>query len=271
MSTLALGTSPNCHLHFSTLASVFSAASGMSKTAPCILPMRKRPRANTIATPYDSARLPFAKKLRSQSYPHSTISLRRPAVVIFQQDASGRPTILARPPRSSARTLRKAAILNRARRHGWTVPSPNLPGTKPDIINCEDTRGEADELIARRIQNTRAPLPPSPLGLSNYEELDQWHGYHRQYDDDDPGGVFDVPEDDDSDQPYSDFNFLDPETSGSPEEDDDDYDNPFPILPTRLHKSDQQPEVGAAASSLPVATGCSPNWTAAAGEVRCGG
>jgi len=192
--------------------------------------------------------------------------------VLFQQNASGRPIILARPPRSAAHSLRKAAILNRARRRGWTVPSPNLPGTRPEIINLEDTRGEADELIARRIQTTRPPLPPSPLGLSNYEELDQWHGYHSQYDDDDPGGVYSVPGDEDDDQLYSDFNFLDPETCGSLEEEDERYDNPFSILPTELHKPDHQPDNGVVAKPLPVTTGCSPNWTAAAaGEVRCGG
>jgi len=232
--------------------------------------MRKRLRANTFAAPYDSTKLPFAKKLRSQSYPHSTIPLRRSAVVFVQQNESGRK-FLKRPPHSAARSLRKAAILNRARKRGWVVPSPNFPGSKVDSINLEDTRGEADELIARRIQTTKPPLAPSPLGLSNYEELDQWHGYHDHFEDADPGGVYSVHDDDDNDQLYSDFNFLDPEAGNSLEDDDDDYDNPFSALPTNLPKSNRPANGGGAEHPQLVTTVCSPNWTtAAAGEVRCG-
>jgi hypothetical protein len=247
----------------------------MSGVSPYILPMRKRQRAHSLASPCDIARPPFPKKLRSQSYPHSTIPLRRSAIVFLQPGRAGRPAIVTRAPRSLARSLRKAAILNCARKKGWTVPSPHLGGSSPENINLEDTRGEADELVARRVQSEKSPLRPSPLGLSNYEEFDQWHGYDDQFDDDDPDTEYSVDREEEGDELYCDFNILDPDSSGTKDDDDDDdddddYDNPFSVLPTELHDSDKPPD-NSTAQSRPAVTGCSPNWCSSGnnGEVCC--
>jgi hypothetical protein len=231
--------------------------------------MRKRERTHNSTTPSELARAPLPKKLRSQSYPHSTIPLRRSTVVFLQPGVAGRPAILTRAPRSFARSLRKAAILNCARKRGWTVPSPHLRGTSPDNINLEDIRGEADELAARRVQAEKSPLPPSPLGLSNYEEFDQWHGYNDQFDEEDLDGLYGELREEEGDELYCDFNILDPDSSSAKDEEDD-YDSPFPVLPTELHHSEKSPD-NSAAVNRPAVTGCSPNWCSShtGGEVCC--
>jgi len=178
---------------------------------------------------------------------------------------------VSRPRVAVGGSLRKAAILNLARKRGWTVPSPDLPESRPESVNLEDIRGEADDLVARRIQaSTRAPRP-SPLGLSNYEELDQWHGYHHDdFDEGDPGGVY-AQDEDDGDELYSDFNFLDTASTGSREDDmDDDYDNPFTVLPSDLPRRKSAEE--GTSSDRPPGSNCSPNLCIAThgpGRIRC--
>jgi hypothetical protein len=271
MSTLTVYP-PSCHQSFTTsLLSVWQ----YSMAPPDILPMRKRHRPQSTSPPSGRPSVsPAYKKLRSHSLPQSVIPLRRAPVILLQPgppNASRRPTVIAaRPLRIASRSLHRAAILNRARLRGWKVPSPGLSGARTENINLEDSRGEADELAARRVQTSRPPLPPSPLGLSNYEELDQWHGYHDQFDEGDPGGVYSTQDGEDGEF-YSDFNFLDPDAGASEEAADEDYDTPFAVLPTELPKqskpSDDENATGEQSKN------CNPNWCSSPknDEVYCGG
>ncbi|KAH0547863.1 hypothetical protein GP486_008396 [Trichoglossum hirsutum] len=86
--------------------------------------------------------------------------------------------------------LRKAAIMNRIRKHmaeGRGVKAPTL-------IKQYDTITPAQ--LPRR---PFIPLPPSPLGLSNYDVLDMEDELRNECCDDDEGPLV-----------YSDFNFLEP-------------------------------------------------------------
>jgi len=101
--------------------------------------------------------------------------------------------------------LRKAAIMNRVRRR--------MDAAK-DFMRLEQERRSRERLSLREIvlQKPRCfdfPLPPSPLGLSNYDALD--------LDDD----IYDEQEDDVDKVSaiYSDFNIMNPTTSEG-----DDYD-----------------------------------------------
>lgn len=186
-------------------------------------------------------------------------------MVFLQPGPQGRPVAVSRPraPRSS---LRKAAILNLARKNGWTVPSPDLPQSRPESVNLEDIRGEADDLVAKRMQASTRPPRPSPLGLSNYQELDQWHGYHDDFDEGDAGGVY-AQDDEDGDELYSDFNFLDTASTGSMEEDDEDYDDAFTVLPSDLPRR-KSAENGVGHAERPPGTNYNPNLSLAHGPGR---
>jgi len=122
-------------------------------------------------------------------------------------------------------------------------------------INFEDVRGEADEVIARRLAARKQHQQPSPLGLSNYAAFDDWHGYGEEADDD-----FDefikVPEADEGDEIYSDFNFLDPDSTVPKE---DDHDDAFAVMHSDFVKTDG-PSHSLAAASLDPLFYLSPNW-----------
>jgi hypothetical protein len=109
------------------------------------------------------------------------------------------------------------------------------------------------------------------LGLSNYEELDQWHGYHDQFDEGDPGGAYSTQDGEDGEDGEGyDFNFLDPEAGDSEEAADEDYDTPFAVLPTELPKQSKSSDENASGDQ---SKNCNPNWCSSPknGEVCCGG
>jgi len=117
------------------------------------------------------------------------------------------------------------------------------------LVDQEVVVGEAETLVALKRDTGRSPLPPSPLGVSNYDALDDWHGYDEE--DDDPcQSHFPAPDKSyypvdsaykpnaKTDEVYSDFNFFDPD-SNIP--DDDDFDDPFAVLPPELLKINSLP------------------------------
>jgi hypothetical protein len=160
--------------------------------------------------------------------------------------------------------LRKAAILNRARLGGLESPKAVVVRAgaeekkrerdgKLDVIPVvnlagrEDPTGYAERSTALRRDSAWSSPPPSPLGVSNYDALDDWHGYDD--DDDDPDqSHFPAPEKSyysvqlaSSDKPevvYSDFNFFDPDSTNPK---DEDFDGPFSVLPLELLKASRPP------------------------------
>ncbi|RDL39535.1 Uncharacterized protein BP5553_03875 [Venustampulla echinocandica] len=100
--------------------------------------------------------------------------------------------------------LRKAAIMNRVRMRMDAAKS---------FIRLELEKGQAAhsfrEIMLQKPRSHEVHLPPSPLGLSNYDALDledEMDDYHRD------GGI------DGASSIYSDFNIMNPITS-----DGDDY------------------------------------------------
>jgi hypothetical protein len=100
--------------------------------------------------------------------------------------------------------LRKAAIMNRVRKR--------MDAAK-DFIRLEQEKGRAllsfREIVLQKPRIHELPLPPSPLGLSNYDALDLEDEFD-DCEDDAMDGVSAI---------YSDFNIMNPITS-----DGDDYD-----------------------------------------------
>jgi hypothetical protein len=166
-------------------------------------------------TAYSDSFLPPVKRLRTLDQLAPTISLRQ-ARIIFLRGRS-----LTRQTPSVDQGLRKFAILNRIRQLGWTVPSPNFDSKPLQSVAV------ADEIVAIRLTTSRYFLPRSPLGLSNYEDLDQWNEDDDQFDYGDPGGS-DL---DEEDVFHSDFNFLDVDEEGSTDEEYN--DSPFSIIASR--------------------------------------
>jgi len=103
--------------------------------------------------------------------------------------------------------LRKAAIMNRVRMR--------MDEAK-DFIRLEHERGRAKlsmrEIVLQKPRTHEPPLPPSPLGLSNYDafDLEDEINAHEDYHEDGTDRVSGI---------YSDFNIMNPITS-----DGDDYD-----------------------------------------------
>lgn len=243
----------------------FSSTVGLSSDISIQPPLppprnRKRPRPSTWLS-HDDPVLPSTKKRRLRlvlitsplSRPFST-----PASYIADHGKS-RIAIWAKARHLRGRSLRRAAILNSARRNGWGVgTSPNSSAfedrvwsdettTKKELKDGvgpdEDVQGEADLLGAiRQDRNNNGLGVPSPLGLSNYDAFDDWKGYTISHHDDDPLGSSRVPQaqyidEDEEEDVYSDFNFLDPVVS-SPQEDDE-YDDPFTVLPPEWYRDDR--------------------------------
>jgi hypothetical protein len=100
--------------------------------------------------------------------------------------------------------LRKAAIMNRVRKR--------MDAAK-DFVRLEQERGRAflsfRKVVLQKPRIHEVPLPPSPLGLSNYDALD----LEDEHDDGEDEGA------DGESAIYSDFNIMNPITS-----DGDDYD-----------------------------------------------
>jgi hypothetical protein len=96
----------------------------------------------------------------------------------------------------------------------------------------ERVQGEADSLVNLPPHAKPEPLPPSPLGLSNYDALDEWPSH---FDDESNGeqdsGYFGGSGADSGDTFYSDFNFFD---SDSEHPKDEEYDDPFSVLPSQV-------------------------------------
>ncbi|KAG9237734.1 hypothetical protein BJ875DRAFT_357084, partial [Amylocarpus encephaloides] len=100
--------------------------------------------------------------------------------------------------------LRKAAIMNRVRKR--------MDAAK-DYIRLEQERGRAAlslrEIVLQKPRIHEMPLPPSPLGLSNYDALDLEEAFEH-FEDDGMNEMSAI---------YSDFNIMNPISS-----DGDDYD-----------------------------------------------
>jgi hypothetical protein len=100
--------------------------------------------------------------------------------------------------------LRKAAIMNRVRKR--------MDAAK-DFMRLEQEKGRAQlsfrEVVLQKPRIHEMPLPPSPLGISNYDALELEDEFD-DYDDDGNEGSSTI---------YSDFNIMNPITS-----DGDEYD-----------------------------------------------
>jgi hypothetical protein len=177
--------------------------------------------------------------------------------------------------------LRKAAILNRARLGGLespkavvvraraeekkreregkldVIPVVDLAGPDDPKGDAEperpttlrrDPNGDAERSLTSRRDSAWSSPPPSPLGVSNYDALDDWYGYDEEEDDDPDQSHFPAPDKSyyslqlaGSDKPevvYSDFNFFDPDPI-LPK--DDDFDDPFSVLPLELVRASRPP------------------------------
>jgi hypothetical protein len=165
--------------------------------------------------------------------------------------------------------LRKAAIMNRVRRK-------TLERKDSAISVGEDERREAREAVLgemkagaavapglgpnaiRHSDESRWSVPPSPLGLSNYDALDDeddWYeSYHEEEESDPlpamPKARQDVQHESKDKQQksyYSDFNFFELQARKEGEDgggdDDDDDDDPFHlnVLPSEIVKEKRPP------------------------------
>jgi len=226
-------------------------------------PLRTRKRArHTTGLSSDDTVLPSTKKRRLRLY-LITSPLSRPfskPASYIADHGSSRLAVWAKSRHLHGRSLRKAAILNRARRNRFGFDSsPNATAFQEKVWNdedrsratlkegigpVEDVQGEANLLGAIIKDHVSDGFSvPSPLGLSDYDALDDWRGYSTTHHDDDPGGSTRVPQTHDADEDddvYSDFNFLDP-VLASPHEDDD-YDDPFSVLPPDWYGYDETPK-----------------------------
>jgi hypothetical protein len=126
--------------------------------------------------------------------------------------------IWAKGRRLDKNLLRKAAIMNRVRINLDTAKASCA--TAYAIKQEEVARGTPAlrQVIVQKPRCYDAPLPPSPLGLSNYDaldledELESFGDWSEEHDDDD--GSYCGP------SIYSDFNVMKPMTTS----DGDDYD-----------------------------------------------
>jgi len=168
------------------------------------------------STTYSGSFYPPVKRLRTTpDQPGSTVDLHRARIFFLRSRA------LTKRELGLEQSLRKFAILNRLRIFGWSIPQPKAVSIIPQPA------AGIDEIVAIRLTSSKLCLPRSPLGLTDYEEPDQWNADDDQFDFGHPGG----PELDDEDVFYTDFNFLDAEEESST---DDEYlDSPFSIIPTR--------------------------------------
>ncbi|KAF2666978.1 hypothetical protein BT63DRAFT_416055 [Microthyrium microscopicum] len=224
------------------------------------LKTRKRARPTTFLSADDPI-LPSTKKRRLRLY-LITSPLSRP----FSNPASyiadhgrSRIAVWAKARNLHGRSLRRAAILNRAHRNRTGF------GSSPNATSFEQRLWKDESQSNDRLREGDGPLEdvedeglligaiihepgvagftiPSPLGLSDYEALDDWRGYSTNNHDEDPIGSIRIPqlyEEDEEDEVYSDFNFLDPVLT-SPNEDDD-YDDPFSVLPSDWYDEPPKP------------------------------
>jgi len=223
-------------------------------------PLKVRKRARPTFLSPDDPILPSTKKRRLRLYlitsPLSS-PFSNPASHIADHGSS-RIAVWAKARHLQGRSLRKAAILNRARQSRlgfgsspnatsfearvWKDGNQSSATLREGVGPVEDVQSEADLLGAITHEHIADGFSiPSPLGLSDYDALDDWRGYLTTHHDD-PGGSIRVPqthEVDEEDDVYSDFNFLDPVIT-SPIEDDD-YDDPFSVLPLDWYDEPPRP------------------------------
>ncbi|KAE8450921.1 hypothetical protein EG329_005361 [Mollisiaceae sp. DMI_Dod_QoI] len=131
-----------------------------------------------------------------------------PASNIANRGLSKIPVWGAKNKALGKNVLRKAAIMNRVRRR--------MDAAK-DFMRQEQERSRERlslrEIILQKPRCLDFPLPPSPLGLSNYDALDLDDDIYNEHNDDDEAV-------DKVSAIYSDFNIMNPTTNN----DGDDYD-----------------------------------------------
>jgi hypothetical protein len=231
-----------------------------------IISLRKRPRTSSLLALDSSNGIKRARQRVSVG------EFRTEASVTTKALPAQRFTILLKASSPPPRSLRKDAILNNLRRQGWAVPVPplSLEAEKSNSGGKALTLRVKTDDLDKKFQNngnempSRRTPPPSPLGLSNYHALDDWSGYNDEFDQDDheesSKNTMDwstMEGDDEDEDVYSDFNFLDSDPSeGSTEEK---YDDPFSVLPTELTPPTTPVESPPRRRSS-TSTTCSPNW-----------
>jgi hypothetical protein len=156
--------------------------------------------------------------------------------------------------------LRKAAIMNRVRRRtlereawlrkdsGISVGNDGRAGVRKVVFGDVEMQGPNAFGNLYTAQND-AELNPSPLGLSNYDALDDEDGFY----DDEHRYCSSCPSSpkkeqstkhktDDDDEYYSDFNFFDASKEEGPESDEE-YDDPFSlsVLPAGIAREKRPP------------------------------
>jgi len=265
-------TSPIITMNFSTfdapLSTVFT-----FKATPVALPTlhfrkhlhRRSPKRSRPVADVDDLISESKKKRRLRlllitsrlSRPFST-----PATHIVDRGAS-KIAIWAKQKHLAPQVLRKAAIMNRVRRK-------TLERKDSAISVGEDPRKEVreackEEMKTMEVVDTTAfglgpnavkytdeakySVPPSPLGLSNYDAFDEEDDWYESYDDDEEGGSgLEMPKKEagllreDKQSYYSDFNYFEFPVPKAEEEEDDD-DDPFhlSVLPSEIIKEKRPP------------------------------
>ena len=214
--------------------------------------LRKRPRTSSLLA-IDSSTQNASKRPRPRGLISATLVETRTGSSMTIRPPP-RFAILMKAVSPPPRSLRKEAILNSLRLQGWAIPVSPLSldgsskGSKSIFFNKTE---EPDEKFPNEKIISRPNAAPSPLGLSNYDELDDWNGYDDEFE-----GTKDFDFDSDTQgQVYSNFNFLDSDSSSS----NDPYDDPFSVLPTELTPPTTPTECQPSICSSKITT-CSPNW-----------
>ncbi|KAJ5050589.1 uncharacterized protein L3040_002466 [Drepanopeziza brunnea f. sp. 'multigermtubi'] len=109
----------------------------------------------------------------------------------------------------SKNVLRKAAIMNRVRRR---------MDAARDFMHTEREKARERlsirEIVLPKPRHLDAPLPPSPLGLSNYDAFDLEDEAREDWDDEEGGSGSKI---------YSDFNIMNPTSERNEDDALDDY------------------------------------------------
>lgn len=208
------------------------------------VPKRSRPTADVdllVSGSKKKRRLRLLLITSRLSRPFST-----PATHIVDRGGS-KIAIWAKSRLVAPQVLRKAAIMNRVRR----TTLERKDGVSGDVRDVREGVRDAlkGEMEVTRVEDVAAlglgpnavkymeeevySVPPSPLGLSNYDALDDEDDWYASYDDEDDDGYSagtHMPKEEmelhrEDKSYYSDFNFLESRASSTHEDADD--DDPF--------------------------------------------
>jgi predicted small lipoprotein YifL len=244
----------------SSLATVFKFTAGSIDHGPLSFPAsakvapRSRKRTRALADIDDQP--PGSKKKRRLRLLLITSRLSRPfstpATHIVDRGPS-RIAVWAKQKQLLPQALRKAAIMNRVRRkslerEAWSRKDSGISVGEDERVVVrkavlEGMKVEGPNAFGKALHPPTSveynPVMPSPLGLSNYDALDDEDGYY----DDEHLYCSSCPNSPKKEKPlerkkngdyYSDFNFFD--HTPNDRESDEEYDDPFSlsVLPVEI-------------------------------------